>query len=77
MRLKLVIPLFLLIVCSMMSAQSMIGMTKLEVKEKVRNDHKGFRKDNTVTKQYFNYLKYVNAMNKRIGTNFSIFAFIV
>ena len=65
MKLRLIIPILFLFVCTALSAQSMIGMTKLEVKEKVRNDHKGFRKDNTVTNQQFNYLKYVNALRTK------------
>lgn len=65
MRLRQIIPCLLLSSCMGLSAQSMIGLTKLEVREKVRNEHKGFRQDNTVTKQHFNYLKYVNAMRTK------------
>lgn len=43
----------------------MVGMTKLEVQETVRRDHKGFRRDNTIVKQRFNYLKYVNGLRTK------------
>jgi len=47
----------------MVHSQSMIGLTKEEVKAVMKKDYRGFRKDNAVVKQQFNYLKYVN-MNK-------------
>lgn len=50
----------LLAFCFSGKAQSFVGLTKLEVQERVRSDHKTFRKDNTVIRQQFNYLKYVN-----------------
>jgi len=40
--------------------QTMVGLTKEEVKVAVKKDHKEFRKDDSVIKQRFNYLKYVN-----------------
>ncbi len=65
MRLRLIIPCVLITISTVISAQSMIGMTKLEVQEKVRREHKGFRKDNSIVKQQFNYLKYVNGLRTR------------
>ncbi len=65
MKLKVIIPVILLSVCTLVKAQSMIGMTKLEIQERVKREYKEFRKDNTVVKQRFNYLKYVNGMRTR------------
>ncbi len=55
----------LLTACTVVSAQSMIGLTKEEVLVIVKKEHKEFRKDNMVVKQRFNYLKYVNAKKTR------------
>ena len=65
MRLKLIIPAILIYVCTSAQSQSMIGMTKLEVKEIVKKEHRDFRKDNTIVKQQFNYLKFVNGMRTK------------
>ena len=65
MRLKLIIPLLLITICTTVQAQSMIGLTKTEVQEIVKKKHMGFRKDNTVVKQQFNYLKYVNGIKTK------------
>ena len=62
MRVRLIIASILFTVCTVTGAQSMIGKTKLEVQEIVRKDHKGFRRDNAIVKQRFNYLKYVNGI---------------
>lgn len=40
--------------------QTMVGLTKEEVIATVKKDHKEFRRDGSVIKQRFNYLKYVN-----------------
>ncbi len=40
--------------------QTMVGLSKEEVIATVKKDHKEFRRDNSVIKQRFNYLKYVN-----------------
>lgn len=45
--------------------QSLVGMSKEEVKAVVREEHKEFRRDNTVVKQQFNYLKFVNGAKTR------------
>jgi hypothetical protein len=47
------------------NAQPVIGMSKEEVKVFMKDKHKGFRLDNSVVKQRFNYLKYVNGLKTR------------
>lgn len=47
------------------SGQSVIGMTKEETREVIKKDHREFRRDNSVTKQAFNYLKFVNSDKTR------------
>ena len=46
-------------------AQSMIGLKKEEVRELIKQEHKAFRRDQTVVNQKFNYLKYVNGLKTR------------
>ncbi len=65
MQIKLIIPVILLTVCLSMSAQSLIGLPKEEVKVLIKKDHKEFRRDNSIVKQQFNYLKYVNGIRTR------------
>lgn len=65
MKDKLFILVILLSLCATISAQTMVGLTKEEVVAKVKNSHREFRKDNTVVKQQFNYLKYVNSLRTR------------
>lgn len=65
MRLRLIIPVLLITVCSVVHSQSLIGLTKEEVKVIVKKQYRGFRKDNAVVKQQFNYLKYVNVNKTR------------
>ena len=48
-----------------MKGQSMIDMTKEEVRVIVKDKHKEFRRDNSVVNQRFNYLKYVNGLRTR------------
>jgi hypothetical protein len=50
----------ILVVGSMLFGQTMVGLTKDEVVASVNKDHRKFRKDDSVIKQRFNYLKYVN-----------------
>ena len=38
----------------------LIGMTKEDIKELVKREHRDFATDNSIVKQQFNYLKYVN-----------------
>jgi hypothetical protein len=45
--------------------QSLIGMPKDRVKALVEMEHKEFRRDNSVVKQQFNYLKFVNGAKTR------------
>ena len=42
------------------NGQSLVGMPKDRVKAMVEMEHKEFRRDNSVVKQHFNYLKFVN-----------------
>lgn len=65
MRNKLIISGFLLAFCTMINAQTMVGLSKEEVQAIVKKDHKQFRKDNSIIKQRFNYLKYVNGIKTR------------
>jgi hypothetical protein len=50
---------------SSLAAQSVIGKTKEELKVFMKEQHRGFRLDNSVVKQRFNYLKYVNGLRTR------------
>ena len=65
MRVRLIIAGILFAVYSVIGAQTMIGKTKLEVQEIVRKDYKRFRRDNSIVKQHYNYLKYVNGMKTK------------
>ncbi len=61
----MIIPVILLTACVSMSAQSLIGLPKEEVKVLLKKEHKEFRRDNSVVKQQYNYLKYVNGIRTR------------
>lgn len=50
---------------SALKAQSVIGKSKEEIRVFMKEKHKGFRLDNSVVKQRFNYLKYVNGLRTR------------
>jgi hypothetical protein len=65
MKANLIIWGMMLALCTAVQAQSMIGLTKEEVSEKVKMEHREFRKDATVVRQQFNYLKYVNGAKTR------------
>ncbi len=65
MRLGLIISIILCTLCTAMQAQSMIGLTKTEVQQRVKKEHMGFRKDATVVKQRYNYLKYINGIRSK------------
>ena len=65
MKLQLIIVLILIALGTAMQAQSMIGLTKTEVQQRVKKEHMGFRKDATIVKQRFNYLKYVNGIKTK------------
>jgi len=45
--------------------QSLLGMPKEKVQALVDKDYKEFRRDNSVVKQHFNYLKFVNGAKTR------------
>lgn len=60
-RLVIILGIFLVLAYDADAQKSsFIGKTKDEVKEIVSIQHKNFSFDNTVVKQQFNYLKYVN-----------------
>jgi len=61
--LKCLKPLILLTIltsCLVARGQSFIGMPKEKVKAIIDSEHREFKRDNSVTKQQFNYLKFVN-----------------
>ena len=43
-----------------LKGQTMVGLSKEEVIAQVKADHREFHKDDSVIRQRFNYLKYVN-----------------
>jgi len=45
---------------SQLQSQTMVGLSKEEVKVAVKKNHKKFHRDDSVIRQQFNYLKYVN-----------------
>jgi hypothetical protein len=55
----------LLILCSALQAQPLVGLSKDRVEAVVREQHRDFRKDQSVVRQQFNYLKYVNGPKTR------------
>jgi len=55
----------LLIQGSPLKGQSMIDLTKEEVRVIVKDKHMEFRRDKSVVNQQFNYLKYVNGLRSR------------
>jgi hypothetical protein len=59
------ISIVLLGICLGVTAQSMIGLTKEEVANKVKKEHRDFHKDDSVIRQRFNYLKYVNGLRTK------------
>lgn len=65
MKFRFIISGAFFIVGTLLGAQSMVGLPKEEVAAIVKSDYKQFRKDNSVVKQRFNYLKYVNGIKTR------------
>ena len=65
MRRILIISAIILALGTLAHAQTMIGLSKEEVTVKMKKEHRKFRKDNSVVKQRFNYLKYVNGLRTR------------
>jgi len=55
----------LLFAGSSLKGQSMIDLTKEEVRVMVKEKHMEFRRDKSVVNQRFNYLKYVNGLRTR------------
>ena len=65
MKMILFICIIFLGLGSQLSGQTMVGLSKSEVVTAVKEDHKGFKKDDSVIKQHYNYLKYVNGLQTR------------
>lgn len=61
----LVINAALLFAGPLLNGQSMIDLTKEEVRVRVKDHHMEFRRDKSVVNQRFNYLKYVNGLRTR------------
>jgi hypothetical protein len=55
----------MLMAASTLAGQSLIGLPKEEVKERISLFHREFKNDQMVVKQQFNYLKYVNGIRTR------------
>jgi len=59
----------MLIICfvtgTVTNGQSLIGLSKERVRALVDSEHREFRRDNSVVKQHFNYLKFVNGAKTR------------
>jgi hypothetical protein len=51
-----------------LQAQSLIGLSKGDVVERVQHEYKEFQRDASVIKQTFNYLKYVNEARTKTWT---------
>jgi len=52
--------LFLAPMLSWAQDYSIVGMTKEEVQKEIEKNYRKFSRDNSIVKQQFNYLKYVN-----------------
>ncbi len=61
----LILTAALLFAGSLLKGQSMIDLTKEEVRVRVKNNHMEFKRDKSVVNQRFNYLKYVNGLRTR------------
>jgi hypothetical protein len=48
-----------------LEAQTLVGLSKEEVAEKMKEEHRDFHKDESVIRQRFNYLKYVNGLRTK------------
>ena len=51
--------------CTLAAGQSMVGRQKDDVRAIINENYKEFKRDNSVTKQQFNYLKFVNSDRTR------------
>ena len=65
MKLKLIIYGLILGFGLQLNAQTMVGLSKEEVAARVKDEYKSFKKDASIIKQRFNYLKYVNGTRTR------------
>jgi hypothetical protein len=63
--LKPILLVLLIAAGTVVKGQSYIGMPKERVNALVKQEHKEFRRDNSVVKQHFNYLKFVNGAKTR------------
>jgi hypothetical protein len=61
----LVLTAALLFAGPLLKGQSMIDLTKEEVRVRVKDNYMEFRRDKSVVNQRFNYLKYVNGLRTR------------
>lgn len=60
MKMTLFICAMILGLGSQVKGQTMVGLSKAEVISTMKKDHKKFFKDDSVIKQRYNYLKYIN-----------------
>lgn len=65
MNLRPILGGILLILCSTLQAQPLVGLSKDQVEAVIKEHHRDFRKDQSVVRQQFNYLKYVNGRKTR------------
>ncbi len=61
----LILTVALLFAGPLLKGQSMIDLTKEEVRVRVKDNYMEFRRDKSVVNQRFNYLKYVNGLRTR------------
>ena len=60
MRMILFISALILGLGNPVQCQTMVGLSKSQVISVMKSDHKKFHKDDSVIKQRYNYLKYIN-----------------
>ncbi|MEZ5071689.1 MAG: hypothetical protein R2751_12165 [Bacteroidales bacterium] len=61
----MLIGLFLVGTLASAGAQGMVGFSKEEVREMMQAEHPEFRRDASIVRQQFNYLKFVNSRKTR------------
>jgi len=55
----------LLVICTSVQGQPLIGLSKEQVADIIKEEHREFREDQQVVRQQFNYLKFINRVNTR------------
>ena len=65
MRIILFICVMILGLGSQVKCQTMVGLSKSEVISTMKTDHKKFQRDDSVIKQRYNYLKYINGLRTK------------